>query len=120
MQAKPRKTKKELTNNLPDRIAKLYGESGIADSGGLEQHGKLDLLEADPLKRTVPPNADRENRDLAAAIRAAFRAAGKPNDDLLDPDKGPRFVLTWRMYPNKNNTKVGVLGSCGCGCSCGG
>src|SRR5262249_24713713 len=105
---------------LPKRIALLYGDPNGQDndSQGREVHDKLDALKADPLAPTAPANADTQNRNLAAAIRAAFIAAGKPNDNPSDKIAGPRFVLTWRMYPNDDNPNVHASGMCGCGCSC--
>ncbi len=54
------------------------------------------------------------NRELARLIAKAMRAK-----KLTDKD-GARFVLGWRLYPNKehpawNNKDVH---SCGCGCGC--
>jgi hypothetical protein len=119
MQANPPAKKSDLIKKLPKRIAKMYGvNDGQDPEGGLDVHEKLDKLKADPTAGSAPRDADLKNRNLAALIRAAYVLAGKPNDDPTDPVKGPRFVLTWRMYPNDENTKVHEAGSCGCGCSC--
>jgi hypothetical protein len=49
----------------------------------------------------------QENRQLGDSLLAAFRA-GKP---------GGRFVLQWRMFPQRSDGSR--QDSCGCGCSCG-
>jgi hypothetical protein len=56
----------------------------------------------------------RANRELAKLIGEAVRAKKKADK------RGARFVLGWRLYPNKdhpdwNNKDVH---SCGCGCGC--
>jgi hypothetical protein len=75
---------------------------------------------------TVPPmsneNADpkafEDNRRLTKAIVAAFQSI-KQSDDPKDPEKGPRFVIQWRMFANASNPNNGKPDHCGCGCSCG-
>lgn len=121
MKAEPKVKKSDLIKKLPKRIAALYGETNGQpnDAQNREVHDKLDKLSSDPLAGTAPAGADTQNRDLAQYIRDAFKRAAKPDDDPNDPIKGPRFILTWRMYPNSLNTKVNQAGSCGCGCSCG-
>jgi hypothetical protein len=57
------------------------------------------------------------NRELGRRIAEVLKEL-KKNDDPNDPDKGPRFVIQWRMFPNGSNTYV-QNGQCGCGCSCG-
>jgi hypothetical protein len=55
------------------------------------------------------------NRELAGLISDAVRA--KKNADK----HGPRFVLGWRLYPNKSHPswkKRKDVHSCGCGCGC--
>jgi hypothetical protein len=120
MKAEPKVKKKDMIDKLPKRIALLYGDPNGQpnDSQGREVHDKLDVLKADPLAATAPATADSQNRELAKQIRAVFSSAGKPNDNLTDPIHGPRFILTWRMYPNDDNPNVHASGSCGCGCSC--
>jgi hypothetical protein len=120
MQGNPKKHRHDLENLLPARIAQGYGQTGITPSGGFDVHGQLDELHSDPDNRTMPPGAYQENRDLAAALLAVFKASRKPNDNRADDVKGPRFIFTWRMYPNVDNTQVDTPGGCGCGCSCGG
>jgi len=53
------------------------------------------------------------NRDLAKLISAAVRAKKKSDRD------GARFVLGWRLYPNKDHPSWSKdVHSCGCGCGC--
>jgi hypothetical protein len=75
--------------------------------------GQLPVLTGpDPANR--PPqeggNATGENNLLKDAIKKAFKEnkinKSRNNDDPNNPDKGPRFVLAWRMYPNANNTHI--------------
>jgi hypothetical protein len=63
--------------------------------------------------KTVDVDAYLENGKLAAAIADAMESMKKSNKD------GPLFVLSWRMYPNKENPHwKGKTHSCGCGCGC--
>jgi hypothetical protein len=54
------------------------------------------------------------NRELAEIISKAVRA--KKNGDA----NGARFVLGWRLYPNKDHPrwKAKDEHACGCGCGC--
>jgi len=55
------------------------------------------------------------NRKLAKLIEKAMRTMKKTDKG------GQRFVLGWRLYPNKDNPrwKTGKDDhSCGCGCGC--
>jgi hypothetical protein len=56
------------------------------------------------------------NRDLAKLISAAVREKKKSDEN------GARFVLGWRLYPNKDHPswKSKDVHSCGCGCGCSG
>jgi hypothetical protein len=118
MKARPKTTAAELKKLLPRRLG---GEQ--LDTPGLEHHAQLVALDADPLARVSPPDADGENRTIAAAMRDVIKGnptigwKGKPIDSN-DPVTGPRFVMTWRMYPNALNAHVQTSGQCGCGCSC--
>jgi hypothetical protein len=65
--------------------------------------------------RSMDQKAHEANRDLAERIREAM-AAVKPSDNNV-----PRFVLGWRLYPNRNNPfwkDEGGTHVCGCGCGC--
>jgi hypothetical protein len=114
MRAKPPKTHADLQNLLPIRPPINGGQQPTADQGhpDLDTHERPDKLFADPLSR-ADGLADQENRDLADAIRTVFKASRKPVDGGI-----PRFVLTWRMYPNTDSEVAGTPGNCGCGCSC--
>jgi len=120
MKARPTTTAAEVKKLLPTRL----GGEQLKTTDNLEHHAQLVALDADPLDRVNPPNADGENREIAAAIRNVIKGSptigwkGKPNDNPSDPLKGPRFVMTWRMYPNALNAHVQTSGQCGCGCSC--
>jgi|SRR5262245_46814469 hypothetical protein len=54
------------------------------------------------------------NRDLAALIRQAVRSKKKSDKN------GAKFILGWRLYPNKEHPdwKNKDVHSCGCGCGC--
>jgi hypothetical protein len=54
------------------------------------------------------------NRELAELIGAAVRAKKKSDRH------GARFVLGWRLYPNKEHPSWSNkdIHSCGCGCGC--
>jgi hypothetical protein len=54
------------------------------------------------------------NRELAELIGAAVRAKKKSDRH------GARFVLGWRLYPNKEHPSWSNrdVHSCGCGCGC--
>ncbi len=55
------------------------------------------------------------NRELAKLISDAARAKKKADKH------GPRFVLGWRLYPNKSHPNwknSDDVHSCGCGCGC--
>jgi len=54
------------------------------------------------------------NRELAELIKDAVRAKKKSDKH------GPKFVLGWRLYPNKSHPqwKSKDVHSCGCGCGC--
>jgi hypothetical protein len=115
MRGRPKEKASDLKFLLPKRLG--GGQDPTPDPGhpDLDTHAHPDDLFADPLSRMNPPDADGENRLLAKAIQAVFDASKKPVDAGV-----PRFVLTWRMYPNKDSMVVGTAGNCGCGCSCGG
>src|SRR5215471_7052494 len=70
-------------------------------------------VEADA--QSMDSEAHKANRELAKRISAAV-AAAKPSDDGV-----PRFVLGWRLYPNRANPfwqDAGGVHNCGCGCAC--
>jgi len=116
MRAKPPKTSVDLLTLLPKRLG--GGQDPTHDTTGhpdFDTHAPPEKLLADPRSRTNPPGADGENRSLAAAIKAVFQASKKPVDNGI-----PRFVLTWRMYPNDASEAAHTEGMCGCGCSCNG
>jgi hypothetical protein len=97
----PRVTCEELAKSA-EQIAR--GEGLIAGLPGV----KADA-------RSMDAQAHKANRDLAERIREAM-AAVKPTDKDV-----PRFVLGWRLYPNRNNPfwdDAGGTHVCGCGCGC--
>jgi hypothetical protein len=63
------------------------------------------------------PAGFAQNRILAKQIATALHTL-KKNDNPADDDKGPRFVIQWRLFPNASNPKA-AADQCGCGCSCG-
>jgi hypothetical protein len=94
---------------------------GLAPLPGVRTDAKL-AAKADPTNRRSPyygskhhdPNGHQKNRELAERI-------GKAVSDLKKSDEhGPRFVLAWRMYPNKEHPswQRKDVHFCGCGCGC--
>ncbi len=69
----------------------------------------------EPDAHKMDRRAHKVNRELATRIGKALHAL-KPHD------KGkPRFVLGWRLYPNRDNEfwkDMGGVHNCGCGCAC--
>jgi hypothetical protein len=55
------------------------------------------------------------NRELAKKIDDVFKSLKKVDKD------GAHFVITWRMYPNKDHPRWQreTPHACGCGCGCG-
>jgi hypothetical protein len=104
MRAKPKLKQAELTQRLPKRLG---GDQDPTPDNGhpdLDHHAAPPDLDSDAFARE---GADAENRKLTRLIREAFRRSKSHPE---------RFVLTWRMYPDKENPTP--EGSCGCGCSC--
>ena len=60
------------------------------------------------------PDGYRKNRKLADRINRAVKNL-KASDE-----NGPRFVLAWRLYPNKDHPvwQQQDVHFCGCGCGC--
>jgi hypothetical protein len=97
----PRLTGKQLKESA-EKTQK--GEGLVAGIPGVE-------ADAERMDR----QAHTANRDLAKRIREAV-AATKPSDKNI-----PRFVLGWRLYPNRDNPFWNDAGGphvCGCGCAC--
>jgi hypothetical protein len=100
----PARTLKELQATLPSTTKPEKGVQAVAALPAVKTDAK-----------TVDPKAYEKNRELAKRIGAAVQA-------LKEKDKGvPRFVLGWRMYPNRDDPYwEGKVHSCGCGCACAG
>ena len=60
------------------------------------------------------PKGYQKNRELAERIGAAMSELKQGDED------GSRFVLAWRMYPNKQHPSWHRkdVHFCGCGCGC--
>ena len=104
MRAKPKLKQTDLTQRLPKRLGGDQDPTSDPGHPDLDHHAGLPDLDADPLARD---GADAENRKLTRCIREALKRAKSHPE---------RFVLTWRMYPDKDHPTP--EGSCGCGCSC--
>jgi hypothetical protein len=104
MRAKPKLKHSELTHRLPKSVG--GDQDPVPDNGhpDLDHSAALPDLDSDAFARE---GAVAENRKLARAIREAVRRSKSHPE---------RFVLTWRMYPDKDSPTPD--GSCGCGCSC--
>jgi hypothetical protein len=109
----PKKLKKSALKTSEGR--------GLAPLPGVRTDAKL-AANADPKDPKSPyygskhhdPNGYQKNRKLAERI-------GKAVSDLKKGDEhGPRFVLAWRLYPNKEHPswQRRDVHFCGCGCGC--
>jgi hypothetical protein len=87
-------------------------ESGKETSKGGKRGKGLPGVKTDA--RSMDPSSYEANRELAARISKAV-ADIKPSDDGQ-----PRFVLGWRLYPNRDSAYWKAEGAhvCGCGCAC--
>ena len=66
-------------------------------------------------KLKEPDDGFKKNRELAKKIKD-LRNALKGHDA---DGTTPHFVLSWRMYPNKDSARwKGTSHTCGCGCGC--
>ena len=94
---------------------------GLAPLPGVRTDAKL-AAKADPANPKSPyygskhydPNGYQKNRELARRI-------GEAVGDIKKSDEhGPRFVLAWRLYPNKEHPswQRRDVHFCGCGCGC--
>jgi hypothetical protein len=116
MKAVPKKTKADLQSLLPKRLG--GGQGDVPLPGGSpgemgQSHAAIPSLISDTDEKS---GSDGQNRTLNTQFRATMNQFKPP--DNPDPDKGPRFVLIWRMYPNANNDVIKNSSNCGCGCSC--
>jgi hypothetical protein len=94
---------------------------GLAPLPGVRTDAKL-AATADPTNPKSPyfgsrhydPNGYQKNRELARRIGEAM------NDLKKGDEQGARFVLAWRMYPNKEHPSWHRkdVHFCGCGCGC--
>jgi len=122
MKAIPRKNKADIRKLLPKHLHNGTGGQGdqfLPDGTRGQHHANIPAMISTALGSQVRPNAEDENRRLNADVLQCLS-----NYKRLEPaDQGvPRFVIVWRMYPNKDNPVVQAQsnGNCGCGCSCGG
>jgi len=122
MKAIPRKNKADIRKLLPKHLYNGTGGQGdqfLPDGTRGQHHANIPAMISTALGSQVRPNAEDENRRLNADVLQCLS-----NYKRLEPaDQGvPRFVIVWRMYPNKENPVVqgGGPDACGCGCSCGG
>jgi len=119
MRATPRKSTEDILKLLPKHLHGGTGGQGdqmLPDGSRGQHHAGIPEMISTALGSAARPNAERENRQLNADIGQALS-----NNKPLEPedDGVPRFVIVWRMYPNKDNPVVKSNGNCGCGCSCG-
>ena len=70
---------------------------------------KTDALQVDP------EGAYKKNRQLAQMISDAVT-----KHKITDKVGGPRFLLAWRLYPNKENPYWHHVPVHACSCGCGG
>jgi hypothetical protein len=114
MDAQPRLQRKDLVALQPTTVSggkkgQTPPPHGPGTKSGLDIHGQPPELYADstnPVSGGTGTWRD-ENNAMNSGIQSAFKAAKKTRAKL--------FVLTWRMYPNADETPPGT---CGCGCSC--
>lgn len=120
MKAIPHKSIADIRKLLPKHLHDGGGGQGdqmLPDGSRGQHHAGIPEMISTALGSTARPNAETENRQLNVDIVEALS-----NYKALEPeDQGvSRFVIVWRMYPNKDNPVVKSNGNCGCGCSCGG
>jgi hypothetical protein len=122
MKAIPRKTKTDIREMLPQHLHNDSGGQGdqyLLDGTRGQHHASIPAMISTAFRSTVRPDAEKENRKLNRDVLQAL----SDNKRLETADQSvPRFVIVWRMYPNKDNpvVKGGGPDACGCGCSCGG
>jgi hypothetical protein len=99
------------------RTAIVTGEDGRdyqSELPGSWSNARLAATDTEKVCRECrdSPHFDTEayfkNRELAQRIQQAF--------DEIKPGKG--FVLTWRLYAEKDHPRWKVADGCGCGCGC--
>jgi hypothetical protein len=105
MQVEPKLTKAQAVDWCPK-------PRGKEDKGN---HARIPAMTNE--NADTDPKAYEENRQLTREIVAAFQRI-KKSDDPKDPERGPRFVIQWRMFANASNPNNGNPDHCGCGCSC--
>jgi hypothetical protein len=121
MKAIPKKTTGDIRKLLPRHLHGNNGGQGdqmFPDNSPGQHHAAVPAMISNALNGSRP-NAERENRQLNADVLRALT----DNKRLEAEDMGvSRFVIVWRMYPNKDNPVVqrDDPNACGCGCSCGG
>jgi len=97
MRAKPKLKQAELTQRLPKRLG---GDQDPTPDNGhpdLDHSAAPPDLDSDVLARE---GADAENRKLTRLIRDALKRSKSYPE---------RFVLTWRMYPDKEHPMPRVV-----------
>ena len=122
MKAIPKKNRADIRNVLPQHLHGNTGGQGdqmLPDGTRGQFHAAIPEMISTALASEKRPNAETENRQLNVDILQALSSNKPP-----EPEDGgvSRFVIVWRMYPNKENpvVKDGGPDACGCGCSCGG
>jgi hypothetical protein len=98
------------------KITRAQAKEWCPKPRGLQEPGNHAAVPA-MSKENADAKALAENRQLTGEIVAAFKRI-KKSDDPTDPEKGPRFVIQWRMFANASNPNNGKPDHCGCGCSC--
>ena len=108
MKAKPMKTRQDMLDLLGPGV-----HERTLNPGDAAHHKQSFALDSDAHDK---PGMQGQNKRLHEAIITQLET-WKPPDN-----KGPRWVIAWRIYPNKENQNIVdsiTNGSCGCGCSCG-
>jgi hypothetical protein len=110
----PKLTVKELKERHSVIFTAADGRQYHAELPGLWSNAKVAATDTQRVCRECrdSPHFDTDgynaNRELGRRIQAAFKE--------LKADKG--FILTWRVYPDKDHPRWKVADGCGCGCSC--
>lgn len=93
--------------------ARTLAELSKSASHTLDCKGSRGLPGVKADAKQIDRKAFAQNRELAHRINDALHDL-KPTDK-----KVPRFVLGWRLYPNRDDPYWhGKVHSCGCGCGC--
>jgi len=103
----------------PSMTLKEVSKHASETEKGRGKKHKLPGVKADA--KTADPKAHKKNRELAKRISKAVASLKTFDRDKKTGKAVPRFVLAWRLYPNRENPywKTEALQhACGCSAAC--